>query len=72
MSNVTELKPGVVGEGFRFDPDMILEKAKGQGFSMVCVIGRCPGGELWISYSDNAAETIMLLERTKHKLLFGE
>lgn len=32
MSNVVKFEPVEVGEGYRFDPDEILEAAKGQGF----------------------------------------
>jgi ligand-binding sensor domain-containing protein len=72
MSKIAKFEPKVVGEGYRFDPDEILESAKGEEFSTVCVIGHYPDGRLWISGSANAGETMMLLELAKHHLLFGE
>ncbi len=33
MSDVVKLELVEVGEGFRFDPDALLEAAKGQGFA---------------------------------------
>lgn len=71
MSEVLKFSPKVVGEGFRFDPDQILDGAKGQEFATICVIGHYLGGELWISGSANAGETLILLELAKHHLLFG-
>lgn len=72
MTNVIKFKPVEVGEDFRFDPDEVLDAAKGQDFSTVCVIGNYSNGELWVSGSANAGETIMLLELAKHYLLFGD
>lgn len=72
MDKVINFKPTLVGEGFRFDSDQILDAAKGQEFSTVCVIGHYPDGSLWVSGSANAGETMMLLELAKHHILFGE
>ena len=72
MSNVVKLELVTVGEDFRFDPDYILEAAKGQDFTRVSVIGEYPDGSLWISGSANAGETLILIERAKHQVIFGE
>ena len=72
MSKIVKFSPKIVGESFRFDCDGILEKAKGQEFATVCVIGHHPDGQLWVSGSANAGETMMLLELAKHHILFGE
>jgi hypothetical protein len=72
--NVSRLELVEVGEGFRFDPDEILEAAKGQGFSSLVIIGEIEGGdpgEPWVSGTANAGETMILLERAKLALIRG-
>ncbi len=72
MSNVVKLELVEVGEGHRFDPDELLEAAKGHGFSTLAIIGELPDGSAWISGTANAGETIIMMERAKHHLIFGE
>lgn len=69
--NVTQLKLVEVGEDFRFDPDAILEAAKGKEFDRVCILGQLPDGSIWVSGSANAGETIVLMEMAKHQIIFG-
>lgn len=69
MTNVVKFDPVVVGEGYRFEPDEILEQAKGQGFTRLAVIGELPDGEIWVSGSANAGETIILIELAKLEVL---
>ncbi|MFZ5784037.1 MAG: phosphoribosylformylglycinamidine synthase [Pseudomonadota bacterium] len=68
---VTKLELVEVGEGFRFDADDLLEAAKGQGFSRLAIIGERPDGDLWVSGSANAGETIILIELAKHRIIHG-
>jgi hypothetical protein len=72
MSNIVKLEPVEVGEGYRFDPDEILEAAKGQGFQMIAVLGELDDGSFWVSGSANAGETLVLMERAKHQIVFGK
>ncbi len=72
MSEVVKLQPVEVGEGFRFDPDDILEAAKGKGFTTIAVLGQLEDGSFWISGSANAGETLILMERAKRQICFGE
>lgn len=72
MAEVLEFQPQLVGEGYRFDPDKILEEAKGNEFSNVVVIGENPDGTLWISSAANAGEALVMLERAKHFIVFGK
>lgn len=71
-SNVVELVPDTVGEGYRFDPDRILEEAKGRGFQNILVIGELEDGTLRISSAANAGEALVLMEKAKHQIVFGE
>lgn len=68
---VVKLELVEVGEGFRFDPDQLLEVAKGQGFTRLAIIGEQPDGELWVSGSANAGETVILIELAKHQIIHG-
>lgn len=72
QSNVVEFHPQVVGEGYRFDPDKILEGAKGQGFTNILVIGVSEDGTLWVSSAANAGEALVLMEHAKRQIVFGE
>lgn len=72
MSEVVKLQPVEVGEGFRFEPDAILEAAKGQGFTTVAVLGQLEDGSFWVSGSANAGETLILMERAKRQFCFGD
>ncbi len=71
MADVVKFEPTVVGEDYRFDPDEILEAAKGQGFTELVVIGTLPDGTHWASGNCNAGEALILMERAKHDLIFG-
>lgn len=71
MADVVKFEPTVVGEDYRFDPDGILETAKGQGFTELVVIGTLPDGTQWTSGNCNAGEALILMERAKHDLIFG-
>lgn len=72
MAEIVRLHPESVGEGYRFDPDAILETAKGQGFITVAVLAQNADGSIWISGSANAGETLVLMERAKRLVVFGE
>lgn len=72
MAEVVKLHPETVGPGYRFDPDDVLEAAKGKGFVTVAVMGQLPDGEIWISGNANAGETLVLMERAKRIAVFGE
>ena len=72
MGDVLKFNPVEVGDGFRFDPDEILESAKGQPFTIVSIIAETEDGKIWVSGSANAGETLILLERAKDFVIFGE
>ena len=72
MADVVKFDPVLVGENYRFDPDEILEAAKGQGFGKMAVIAEMTDGSIWVSGSANAGETLVLMERAKHYIVFGD
>jgi hypothetical protein len=72
MSNIVEFKPVEVGEGFRFDPDELLEAAKGNITGRLAIIGEMEDGSIWVSGSANAGETLILMEMAKRRIVFGE
>jgi hypothetical protein len=71
-AEVYKFEPQVVGDGYRFDADEILEAAKGAGFTTVAVLGQLEDGSLWVSGSANSGETLVLMEKAKRKIVFGE
>lgn len=72
MADVVKFQPVEVGSDFRFDPDDLLEKAKGQGFTTLVILGELEDGSQWVSGSANAGETVIMIERAKHALIFGD
>lgn len=72
MSNVVKFEPEIVGEGFRFDADEILSGALGQPFTTVMVLGQMEDGSIWVSGSANAGETLILMEKAKRQIIYGD
>jgi hypothetical protein len=69
MAEVVKFNPMLVGEGYRFDPDQLLEAAKGRKFERLAIIGELPDGDIWVSGTANAGETLILIELAKHKVI---
>jgi hypothetical protein len=69
MAEVAKFEPVVVGEGYRFDADELLEAAKGQGFTTLAIIGQLEDGSIWISGTANAGETLILMEKAKRQVI---
>jgi hypothetical protein len=61
-----------VGPGYRFDPDEVLEAAKGAGFQNMVIVGELEDGSLYIAGASNAGECIILMERAKYQLIHGD
>ncbi len=72
MAEVVKFKPEVVGEAFRFDPDQILEAAKGQSFTTLAILAESDSGEIYVAGSANAGETLILMEKVKRHICFGD
>lgn len=72
MSKVVKFEPVTIGEAYRFDADQILEEAKGQAFSRLAIIGDLEDGSIWVSGTANAGETMILMERAKRQIVFGD
>ncbi len=72
MAEILKFEPVVVGDGYRFDVDTILDGAKGQPFTTLAVVGELEDGSIWVSGTANAGETLIVMERVKRHLVFGE
>lgn len=72
MAEIHKFQPIEIGDAYRFDPDEILEQAKGKSFSELVIIGTLPDGEHWTSGNCNAGEALILMERAKIKIVTGE
>ena len=70
--NVVRLHPVEIGAGFRFDTDEMLQNTIGTPFERLVIIGELENGEFYIAGSANAGETMILLERAKHSIVFGD
>jgi hypothetical protein len=71
-AEIVQLNPETVGDEYRFDPDQVLEDAKGQGFVTLMVLAQNEDGDIWITGNANVGETLVLMERAKHHLVFGD
>lgn len=71
---IIDLTPHLVevGSGFRFDPDQILDGAKGQEFTTLAILAQKPDGTIWVSSTANAGESLVLMEKAKRLIVFGE
>lgn len=72
VSEVVELKLVEVGENFRFQAEKILDAAKSQNFGRMAIVGDLDDGSIYVAGTANAGETLVLLERAKHLLVFGK
>jgi hypothetical protein len=70
--NVIQLVPDSVGEAYEVQVVDVLDGAAAEGLTMVGVIGYDADGGLFVAGSHGDGELIMLLERAKHYILFGE
>ena len=71
-AEIVQLNPETVGDEYRFDPDQVLEDSKRQGFVTLVVLAQNEDGDIWITGNANVGETLVLMERAKHHLVFGD
>ena len=69
-AKVINFRPVSVGEGFRYDPRELLEKARAMDYDTLVIIGE-KNGVITLDRNANKGETVVLLEKTKHLLVFG-
>lgn len=70
--NVIHLVPDSIGDAYVVQVSDVLDGAVAEGLTMVGVIGYDAGGGVFVAGSHSDGELIMLLERAKHYILFGE
>lgn len=71
-AEIVKLQPVEVGEGYRFDPDEIVNGALGKPFRKIAIIGELDDGEIWVSGNANAGETLVLMELAKRVIVPSE
>jgi hypothetical protein len=69
---VVKLVPKEVGAEFRFDADEMLESFKGRSFTRLLLIAEYEDGTAETQGNCNTGEAIVLIERAKHELIFGD
>jgi hypothetical protein len=72
MAEVVKLEPVEVGAGYRFEAEKILDAAKSESFDRLAIVGELENGELYVAGTANAGETLILLEKAKRQLIFGD
>ena len=69
---MVKFRPEVVASTYRFDPDEVLEEAKGQLHTTLFILGENAEGELYLAGNANSGEMLVLMEKAKRKICFGE
>lgn len=72
MNNVVKLELVSFSEKLRLDSDEMLEKTKGKPFETMAIIGELEDGTFWVSGNSNLGETLVLMEKAKRHLIFGD
>lgn len=72
MADILPFQPVEVGAQVRFNPDEVLDQAKGQSWHRMAIIGQTEDGNYWISGNANAGELLILIEQIKHAIVFGD
>jgi hypothetical protein len=67
-AEIVPLRPGLIGDGLRVEPDDVLDAARGK-LPVVVVCGLDRNGELYLASSDGAEKAYFLMERAKFWLL---
>lgn len=70
--NVLRLVPDRIGEDVDLGVKNVLEEAEEYDLDTVVVIGETKEGEMYVAGSRNAGASLVLIERAKHKLVFGD
>lgn len=70
-ADVIRLVPETAGEDWTLEAEAVLDGAKGQDLQSCVVFGQDADGELYLAATANAGETMILLERCKHYIVFG-
>lgn len=69
---IVQLIPKEVGDNFRFDADMSLEKMKGKEIASLLIIAEMADDSFEIEGNCNSGEALFLIERAKHHIVFGD
>lgn len=72
MGDVVKLNLVEVGENFRFDAGQILDGARERKFNRFALIGELEDGTMYVAGTANAGESLVLLERAKRHIVFGD
>ena len=71
-AEIVSLVVNEAGENWRVPDDQVLEAAKGNSFHRLLVVGEYEDSDdLYIAGSCNSGESLILLERVKHYIVFG-
>jgi hypothetical protein len=61
-----------VGSDYRFNVDEVIEGTKGIGLENVLIVGEQADGTLVVRSACNAGEALVLMEKAKHRIVFGD
>lgn len=69
-ATIHKLEVVEVGDGYRIDPDVVLDAAKGRVWHRLMVIGQLEDEEaVYVAGTANAGETLILMELAKLQII---
>jgi hypothetical protein len=69
--SVVRLVPKEISDGVHFDPDVSLESMKGRPIARLLIIAEYDDGTFDVEGNCNAGESLFLVEKARHKIVFG-
>ena len=69
MADIVQFSAGLVGDGIVIDPDQILREAIGAGYTHLVLIAHDGDSKVDIRSSHGLAESLLLMERAKVKMV---
>ncbi len=71
-AEVIRLVPDQIAQDFRLDADAVLEEAKGLAHVTLVILAENEDGELYMRGNANSGEALILMEKAKRMIVFGE
>lgn len=71
-AEILKFEPTIVGGGATISPDEVMDAAKEIGLTTLVLTGETADGNIYIAGTISAGDAVMLLEKAKHGIIFGD
>jgi hypothetical protein len=72
LAEIINIRTGLVGDGRKLSPASVLDAARAADLSTVVVIGYEQDGSLYAASTDGTGDCLLLIERAKQLIVFGD